>query len=247
MSNTLVVLPSYNEKENLVDLIKALWDVDPQYFICVVDDNSPDGTSQIIAEFQSSLSSDRQKHLHLITRPEKDGRGGAVRRGLQWGLKEASENFESFIEMDCDFSHPPTDLPKGLELLRSSDVVLGSRYPDGKIVGWPLSRKILSFCANLLARILISFRISDYTNGFRFYNKKSAELMLSLPQKNKGYIYLSETLSYFLRYHHSIASFPILFVNRERGVSNTSFKEVSSALTGIFKIALNYRFKSEVG
>lgn len=243
---SLVILPSYNESENLIQLIEAIWKANPEYYVCVVDDNSPDGTSQLVQKFIDNLSDESKPRLHLITRPDKDGRGGAVRRGLQWGLNESDLSFDSYVEMDCDFSHPPTDIPKGLQMLTDTDVVLGSRYPDGKIVGWPVSRKVLSFCANLLARFLISFKISDYTNGFRFYNKRSAKLMLSLPQKNKGYIYLSETLSYFLKHKHTISSFPILFVNRERGVSNTSFKEVFSALTGIFKIAWNYKTKNEL-
>lgn len=244
MLDTLVVLPSYNERENLTNLIEAIWENVPTSFVCVVDDSSPDGTHLMVKEFIEKLEDSKKARIHLIVRPEKDGRGGAVRRGLDWGLRESGKDFSYFLEMDCDFSHPPTDIPKGIKMLQEYDVVLGSRYPNGEIIGWPLSRHILSFCANLLARVLLSWRVQDYTNGYRFYSAKAAKFVTQFPQKHKGYIYLSETLSHFLSHGMKIGSFPIRFVNRERGNSNTSIKEVISAFTGIFKIAWDYRFKN---
>ena len=119
---------------------------------------------------------------------------------------------------------------------------MGSRYPDGTIIGWPIGRRIFSFLANLLARTLISWSIADYTNGYRFYSKKAASYMCQISQKYKGYIYLSETLTYFLKKEYTIFSFPIVFVNRERGKSNTNIKEILSAFTGILSIAWLYRF-----
>lgn len=239
---TLVVLPSYNERENIVQLIEAIHGLSEGYDVCVVDDNSPDGTAKLLEEFKSKLTGSVASRFNLIIRQKKDGRGGAVRAGLKWGIEQASKNYQTFVEMDCDFSHPPTDIPKGIGLLNQFDVVLGSRYPDGEIIGWPYSRRLFSFVSNSLARVLLSWQIADYTNGFRFYTRRSTELILNLPQKNKGYIYLSETISYFLQHDLRIGSFPIRFVNRERGVSNTNFKEISSALKGIFTIAWNYRF-----
>jgi dolichol-phosphate mannosyltransferase len=237
----LIVLPSYNEKENILALIRALKDADPSACICVVDDNSPDQTHELVANFIKNESNKFpiEGSTHLIVRQKKDGRGGAVRTGIQFGI---SQGFDTFVEMDCDFSHPPSDLAQGFALLQTADVVLGSRYPDGKIVGWPWHRKVLSFFANQLARCLLSWQIHDYTNGFRFYNLRSAQLMIKMPQQHKGYIYLSETLSYFLKNKFNIKTFPIVFVNRHRGQSNTNFKEVSSALTGIFKIGWAFRF-----
>jgi dolichol-phosphate mannosyltransferase len=237
---TLVILPSYNERENIVSLIEAILPVSSDINVCVVDDNSPDGTGKLLDEFVASGKS--QNRVHIIHRQKKDGRGGAVRDGMSWGFDEKA-GYEAFVEMDCDFSHPPTDIAKGLLLLEQSDVVLGSRYPDGEIIGWPTSRKVLSFCANNLAKTLISGRISDYTNGFRFYNRRAAEALIRLPQKHKGYIYLSESLSYLLKRHFKIESFPIRFVNRERGVSNTNFREVSRSLLGIVQIGYDFHFK----
>jgi len=239
---TLVVLPSYNESENIVALIQNILELGESYFVCVVDDNSPDGTREVVKKFSDNLRPDRKKRIHLIVRDKKDGRGGAVRDGIQWGLDNVAD-FQAFIEMDCDFSHPPADLIQGVKLLKEADMVMGSRYPDGKIIGWPLKRRILSFFANLLARLLISWKIADYTNGFRFYSKQAAKFMCQIPQRHKGYIYLSETIAAFLKNGFVIKSFPIVFANRERGASNTDMKEVLLALTGLIEVAWRYRFQ----
>ncbi len=240
---TLVVLPSFNEKENLPSLIKAILNLKSPCSALVVDDNSPDKTADAIRALQSQLPTDLSRRVHLIVRAKKDGRGGAVREGLKWGLK-SSENFEAFVEMDCDFSHPPTDIEKGLSLLEDSDMVMGSRYPGGEIIGWPMKRRVFSFLANQLARTLIDWKIEDYTNGYRFYNRKAAEFICRQPQNYKGYIYLSETISYLLRAGFRLKSFPIVFVNRERGVSNTNIKEITHALRGVFQIGWDHRTKN---
>lgn len=144
--------------------------------------------------------------------------------------------------MDCDFSHDPQAIPTGLHLLESgADVALGVRYPNGTISGWPLRRRVFSFMANLLARVLICWTIPDYTNGFRFYSKDAIKVLLDRPQRHKGFIYLSESLVYLLLSGMKIKHFPIDFKNRERGVSNTTVKEVYNAFTGIFSIAWQYR------
>jgi dolichol-phosphate mannosyltransferase len=235
----LIVLPSYNERENIVQLITAILSQYPESSVCVVDDSSPDGTAALLKE-KIEISDQWSKRVHLIIRDKKDGRGGAVRDGFIWGIAQ-SDDYDTFIEMDCDFSHEPEAIGEGLALLSDNcDVVIGARYPKGKIIGWPASRRVFSFFANTLARALIDWSISDYTNGFRFYSRRAVQHLVGQPQKNVGYIYLSETLSYMRRANFQVASFPINFKNRERGVSNTSFKEIASALTGIFSIALDH-------
>ena len=234
---TLVVLPSYNESENIVNLIADIFKLYQDINVCVVDDNSPDKTYELVQKYKDTLTNSNR--LHLILRKKKDGRGGAVRDGIFWGI---GNGYDCFIEMDCDFSHHPDSIAKGISLLKEYDVVLGSRYPDGEIIGWPLKRRIFSFFANLIARFLISWKISDYTNGFRFYNLKAAKVIVQNPQVHKGYIFLSETLSYFLKNKLRVACFPIRFVNRVRGESNTSFKEIGNALLGIFQIAWSHHF-----
>jgi dolichol-phosphate mannosyltransferase len=235
----LVVLPTYNEADNIERLLREILSLSPELSVCVVDDSSPDGTHEVVRHFHASLPPDEARRIHRILRSHKDGRGGAVRAGIEWGLG-SEDSVEAFVEMDCDFSHPPGEIPHGLEILREADVVMGSRYPDGKIVGWPWHRRAFSFLANLLARTLISWSVADYTNGFRFYTRRAAELMCSFPQRRKGYIYLSETIAHFLEAGYRLRSFPIVFVNRVRGKSNTSLREVAGAFFGIIAIAWRY-------
>ncbi len=233
----LVVLPSYNERDNIAAITRRILKLG--HHVCVVDDNSPDGTAQEIRNLLTSLPPEQQSQIHLIVRSKKDGRGGAVREGLAWGLKDSS--FTVFVEMDCDFSHSPDALAEGLKLIGSKcDVAIGARYPDGVIEGWPRRRRIFSFLANSLARTVIDPKIADYTNGFRFYSRRAAEFLLSRPQRFKGYIYLSETISYLLLGGFKIVGFPIHFVNRERGVSNTNLREITAALRGILSIAREF-------
>lgn len=237
MQRILIIIPTYNEGSNIANLTTTILGQDPQYEICVVDDNSPDGTAAIVRDLQATYP-DR---LFLQVREGKDGRGGAVRAGLEWGLA-SSKNYAAFVEMDSDFSHPPAALATGLRLLAAgNDVALGSRYPDGTIIGWPLGRRLFSRLANLLVRILISTKIHDYTNGFRFYTRDCTRFLIDQKQNHKGYIYLSEMLAALLANHYKIASFPITFRNRERGVSNTNLSEIKQALKGIFMVAWSYR------
>jgi dolichol-phosphate mannosyltransferase len=238
----LAVLPTYNERENIVQLVDELLSKYPDLFVCVVDDNSPDQTAKAVSDFQSKCNTEKQNRIHLIVRTKKDGRGGAVRAGFSWGLQHPYVRFEHFVEMDCDFSHSPDELKNGLALLEHADIALGSRYPNGKVIGWPLKRKALSFCANLLARTLISTTIGDYTSGYRCYTRKATELLCKAQQRHKGYIYLSEALAHLMENGLKVAEFPITFVNRERGVSNTSAKEVMDSLYGIFEIGIRHRF-----
>ncbi len=238
----LIVLPSFNEKENIVDLIISILAISKLFYIVVVDDNSPDGTFEAVENAKSSMSDFDRERLHLIKRFEKDGRGGAVWDGIRWGLS-SSNDFEYFVEMDCDFSHNPNEIQTGLNIVfKGFDLVLGSRYPDGKIINWPLKRRIFSRFANFLCRILISWKFHDYTNGYRFYNRKSAIHLSKSRTMFKGYINLSETIAKLLKRDFSIAAFPIIFENRKLGKSNTDLKEMLGSFFAIFQIAARYWF-----
>ncbi|MGE4233932.1 MAG: polyprenol monophosphomannose synthase [Bacteriovoracia bacterium] len=240
-AKTLIVIPTYNESENIGLLSQRLVDLYPEVDILVVDDNSPDGTAEVVRKLNN-------EKVHLLVRTEgKSGRGGAVRAGFSWGMQKG---YERFVEMDSDFSHRPEDLKKGLQLLtiQSSSqnpiLILGSRYTaDSKIIGWPKSRRVFSAFSNKLAQTLIGRAASDFTNGFRIYNKKAIEIVLKTPQRHKGYIYLSEVLCELVRNKCEVYEFPITFENRTRGVSNTSLKEIKDSFRGIFMIALDHRLK----
>ena len=232
----LIVLPTYNESENIESLIKTLTGKSVDFDVCVVDDSSADGTGKIVTRLINEIPG----RVHLIERSKKNGRGGAVRAGFEFGIKSPL-NYNIFIEMDSDFSHPPDSILLGLSILaKGNDVVLGSRYPNGTIIGWPLGRRIFSRLSNYLARILIAPAISDYTNGFRFYTRETVTFLINQKQKNFGYIYLSEMLSSLVLNHYRIASFPIVFRNRERGKSNMNLKEVYNAFIGIMGVAWNH-------
>ena len=231
-----VCLPSYNEAKNICRLIQKLLKLDLNIMICVVDDNSPDDTYKIVKKkFKKEIG----KKIFLILRKKKNGRGSAVWEGINFLKKK---NIKIFVEMDCDFSHSIKDFKKGINIFnKKTDVLMGSRYPNGIIINWPLKRRVFSYLSNVLARLLISTDIDDYTNGFRFYNLKAVNIMTAKKPINNGFIYLSETLSLFLKKKLIIKSFPIVFINRERGSSNTNLQEVVNAFIGIFKIAINHR------
>ncbi len=231
-----ICLPSFNESENILNLINKIFSINENIIICVVDDNSPDNTYELLFNQYKN-----NKKIILIKRDYKDGRGSAVWEGFKL-LNSEDKDIEIFVEMDCDFSHSVEDLNKGIKLFKyeNCDVLLGSRYPGGQIVNWPLSRRIFSFLSNQLIRVLLDKNIHDYTNGFRFYNKKALNLLLKNKPQNKGFIYLSESLGVFLINKLIIKSFPIYFKNRIRGESNTNIKEILNSLKGIIKIKKNY-------
>jgi dolichol-phosphate mannosyltransferase len=237
VESTLVVLPSYNERSNIMELIDLILVVDSRIRVCVVDDASPDGTSEAVEEALAVESRWAQDRVHLLVRSGKEGRGGAVRAGFIWGLADWQQ-FDSFVEMDCDFSHSPSELPTGLNLLAAgNDVLVGSRYPDGTISGWPLHRRVFSRLSNLFARFLLVWSIPDYTNGFRFYSRAAVKLLAEQPIENKGFIYLSESLARLLRGGFKVRSFPTAFANRRSGKSSTGIAEITSAFAGIIQVA----------
>lgn len=232
-----VVIPTYNEAQNVRKItgeIRKNISSDDQ--IIIVDDNSPDGTGKIANNLSKGT-----KNLHVIHRQGKGGRGSAVLDGFKFA-KKFSPDF--YIEMDADFSHKPEDIPRLLAKINEGhDVVIGSRYLLGsKIENWPPQRKIFSKLANLYARLILAVPISDYTNGFRIYSKKSADFLLSQKLITRGYILLSETAYKLKDKGFSFGEIPIVFVNRRRGQSNTNLKEITDAALGILKIRFSKVF-----
>lgn len=243
---SLIVLPAFNEKENITNLINDILNISNNFYIVLIDDNSPDNTFELAQNFKDTLSLNQSKRLHLIPRPNKDGRGSAVWDGMKWGIANKFHEFECYIEMDCDFSHDPKYLMTGIQYIKDgNEVVLASKYPDGKTIGWPLRRVILSFLANMLCRLLIQWNIGDYTNGYRFYSKNSIEILLRSNMVHRGYINLSESIAILLKNNIKIKSFPIVFINRLEGKSKTNFKELRNSLLAIFKISYRFWFEKK--
>lgn len=232
MSQTLaIVIPTFNEAENITKLIREVKNnVGPGDKIIVVDDNSPDGTGQIVQNLRKRIT-----NTYIIHRKGKEGRGSAVIAGFKFARKF---NPDYFVEMDADFSHKPEDIPRLLaKIQKGADIVVGSRYLAGaKIINWPPQRRIFSKFANFYARLILNVKISDYTNGFRIYSKAAVDFLLSQKLIAKGYIVLSETAYLLSRNNFSFAEIAITFVNRKRGQSNTTFSEIKNAFLGVLKI-----------
>lgn len=230
-SKVVIVIPTYNEAPNIKNLIAEIKkNISSDFQIIIVDDGSPDGTGNIADKLAQ-----KNDNLHIIHRQGKGGRGSAVFAGFKYALRFSPKYY---IEMDADFSHKPEDIPRLIKKLAEGyDVVIGSRYlPKSKIENWPLQRKIFSRLANLYAKLILNVPISDYTNGFRIYSKKSLDFLLPQKLLTKGYISLSETAYKLKNEGFSFGEIPTVFVNRKRGQSNTNLKEIADAFLGILKI-----------
>lgn len=230
-ADTLIVIPTYNEKENLPRLLDAIHHHLPGAHILIVDDNSPDGTG-LIAD-QRAASDTR---LHVLHRPGKLGLGTAYIAGFRWGLQR---DYRFFQQMDCDFSHRPEDLPRFAEAIQSADLVLGSRYVSGGgTQNWPLQRKILSRGGSLYARTILGLDIRDLTGGFKCFRRIVLETIGLEKIQSSGYSFQIETT---WRTHHAgfrIAEIPILFVDREFGRSKMSRTIFLEAVTMCWKLRL---------
>ena len=228
-NKTLVIIPSYNEQDNIATLVEKL--ISKQVDVLVVDDNSPDGTSAIV----SRLVVQYPEHVHLITRMQgKSGRGSAVLAGFEWAL---AKGYELVVEMDADFSHDPEELPTLIQKIENADVVIGSRYlPQSRILNWPLRRRVFSWLANKLARFMLRIPLSDYTNGYRCYRRSAIEKLDVSRIPETGYIVLSYVAGQLWNAKCRFAEIPTVFVNRKRGASQVSKSEVFGALRGILRV-----------
>lgn len=226
----LIVVPSYNEAENIERLTEALLSHGAD--VLVVDDDSPDGTSPIV----ESLSKKHPGRVHLLCRKGgKNGRGGATLDGFKWALERPQ--YDPIFEMDADFSHDPAELPRFLEAVKTADVVVGSRYlPQSRIVNWPLRRRVFSRLANALAAFVLRLPLSDYTNGYRCYRRSALEKLKPENIPEKGYIVLSYIAAQLAANGCRFHDVSTTFVNRRRGVSQLSRGEVFQALRGILRV-----------
>jgi dolichol-phosphate mannosyltransferase len=231
----LVILPTYNERGNISQLLDALLSLQVpgwELHALVIDDTSPDGTADVVREQQGKHGSNR---LHLFIRKGgKAGRGSACIFGFRLAR---DDGYDAAVEMDTDLSHDPRELPGLLSALRGADVVVASKYVRGsRIEGWPWHRKILSFFANLYARTLLSAPIHDYTNGYRCYGMRALRLLPDLPITTSGFAVHTQSNHLLARRGMRFREVPTAFVNRRRGSSNMSVAEMLEGLFAVLAI-----------
>ncbi|WP_413287905.1 polyprenol monophosphomannose synthase [Bdellovibrio sp. HCB337] len=218
----LIIIPTYNEKENIQNIVQAVFAQNLGVDILVVDDNSPDGTGQIVQEMQKS-----QPKLHLLSRPGKQGLGRAYIAGFNWGMEHG---FDVLTEMDADFSHRPEDLGPLLGKLKTHDFAVGSRYVEGgRTVNWGLMRKIISRGGGIYSRLILGFPLNDWTGGFNSWKK---EVLLGIDLStvtSNGYSFQIELKYKALKKGFKGAESPIVFEDRRVGHSKMSLKIVIEA------------------
>jgi dolichol-phosphate mannosyltransferase len=218
----LVVIPTYNERENLGPVLDRLHKVLPDVHVLVVDDGSPDGTGELADE-----RADGDDRVHVLHRTEKAGLGKAYIAGFRWGL---AKGYATFVEMDADGSHAPEELPRLLNALRDADLVLGSRWvPGGKVVNWPRSREVLSRGGTLYTRMSIGLPLRDATGGYRAYRREVLEKIELDGVASQGYCFQIDLAARTWRAGFRIVEVPITFAERERGQSKMSSHIVREA------------------
>lgn len=228
-----IIIPTFNEKSNIVTTISSIKYNLPDALIYVIDDNSPDGTQKVVKNII-----ERDKNVFLFIRKEKSGRGGAVLEGFKQALKNKRTRY--FMEMDADLSHSPDEIARILEKKDQKVVVIGSRYVSGRrIINWPKRRIILSFLANNYIRGVLRVPIRDFTNGFRCYPRSAVEFLLKHQIKHKGFITLSETAYLIYKKGYILKEVPITFRDRTKGKSNATFAEVIRSLYAVIQIRSN--------
>ena len=240
MKKTLVIIPTYNEIENIESLIHQVFQIKIDLNILVVDDNSPDGTGDKVQNLINKYS----KKLFLLRRKQKEGLGAAYVEGFLWAIKH---NYDFIFEMDADFSHNPSELFPMLELLNSNvDVVVGSRYIKGfNVVNWPLTRIIISYLASLYVRLITLMPVKDPTAGFVGY-KRDVLISINLEQiKFVGYAFQIEMKYKSWLNGFTIQEYPIVFINRKYGKSKMDKSIILEALRGVLYLRLNKKIFSK--
>ena len=232
----LVIIPTYNEKENIRGIIELVLSQAPNLEVLVVDDNSPDGTAAIVTEMTKA-----NPRVHLLSRAGKLGLGTAYIAGFKWGL---AQGYAYLIEMDADFSHDPREIPNMLKAIQQADLVLGSRYIDGiRVVNWPLQRLILSKGASYYVRILTGLPIHDPTGGFKCFRRVVLETIKLDEVRSNGYAFQIEMTHKVWMMGFRVREIPITFTDRYAGTSKMSGHIVREALWMVWSLALNHGFR----
>ena len=235
MDRKIVIIPTYNEKENIEAIVRKVFSLEGDYHILVIDDGSPDGTAAIVKELQTEFST----QLHLLEREGKLGLGTAYLMGFKWCLEKG---YDYIFEMDADFSHDPDDLPRlyAACVEDGADLAIGSRYCNGvSVVNWPIGRIVMSYYASVYVRTILRMKVYDTTAGFKCYSRKVLETIDLDAVKMKGYGFQIEMKYSAFRLGFKLREVPIIFINRRLGTSKMSGGIFSEAFWGV--IGLRFR------
>ena len=241
MSNSLVIIPTYDEKENVSDIIQAVFGLGADLDILIVDDGSPDGTAEIVKKLQEEY-----KNLHLLERKGKLGLGTAYIEGFQFALEN---NFEFVFEMDADFSHNPVDLIalKNACENEGHDLAIGSRYISGvNVINWPMDRVLMSYCASLYVQFITGIPIKDTTAGFKCYRRKVLETIGPENVHFVGYAFQIEMKFLTWKYGFKIKEVPIVFTDRTKGQSKMSRGIFKEAVFGVIQMKIKSLFRKYI-
>jgi dolichol-phosphate mannosyltransferase len=230
----LVVIPTYNERENLEPIVKRLHDALPKAHVLVVDDGSPDGTGELADTLAAA-----EARVQVLHRTEKAGLGAAYVAGFRWGIEH---DYRVLVEMDADGSHAPEDLPHMLDALSDADLVIGSRYvPGGKVVNWPMSRQLISRGGNLYSRLALGAKVKDITAGYRAYRREVLEKLKLGTVASQGYCFQIDLAWRTIEAGFTVVEVPITFTERAVGQSKMSKDIVREALLRVTKWGLRRR------
>ena len=231
MGKNLVIIPTYNEKENIQKMVDKVFSLQPPFDVLIIDDGSPDGTAQIVKTLQEKYTD----KLHLLQREGKQGLGTAYIVGFKWAIEK---KYDYIFEMDCDFSHNPDDLPRLLNACENgADVAVGSRYiKGGKVKNWPLGRVMMSYFASVYVRAILWINIRDTTAGFKCYKRHVLETINLDKIKFMGYAFQIEMKYAAMQKGFKIVEVPITFVDRIEGVSKMSSKIFKEAFLGVVQM-----------
>jgi dolichol-phosphate mannosyltransferase len=235
----IVIIPTYNEKENIEDIIRKVVSLNPVFNILIVDDNSPDGTGKIVKQLQTEFP----EQLFMLERKEKNGLGTAYIDGFKWCIQKG---YDYIFEMDADFSHNPDDLIRLFKACEmGSDLAVGSRYKTGvNVVNWPMSRVMLSYFASAYVRMITGMDIRDTTAGFVCYKRALLEHINLEKIKFRGYAFQIEMKFTAWKHGFKIEEVPIIFTDRTKGESKISRGIIKEAIWGVFSMKLRSFFKS---
>ncbi len=239
MKEKLVIIPTYNEKENIEAIIRKVMSLEGDFNLLIVEDNSPDGTADIVKKLMAEFS----EKIFILERKGKLGLGTAYIAGFNWGLKNG---YEFIFEMDADFSHNPNDLIKLYEACKNgADMAIGSRYISGiNVVNWPMGRVLMSYYASAYVRLITRMKIKDTTAGFKCYNRKVLETIDLDAIKFKGYAFQIEMKFTAWKFGFNIVEVPIIFTERQEGQSKMSGGIFSEAIWGVIRMKWSSFFRS---